>query len=108
MLDPIVLFNFLSNSFISNNRLKLLKIKQMLSNTLTLNFGGLKVIHILNSRYHPKIIGHILKNNQMNKCICIHEIIRLIIMKIKMKMKNRSHSYEVNRPRPRNRHKYSE
>ena len=55
MLDPIVLFNFLRNSFISNNRLKLLEIKQMLSNTVRLNF------HILNSRYHPKLIGHILK-----------------------------------------------
>ena len=44
----------------------------------------------------------------MKKCICIHEIIRLIVMEIKMKMKNRSHSYEVNRCRPRNRHKYSE
>ena len=30
---------------------------------------------------------HILKNKQKDKCVCIHEIIRLIIMKMKMKMK---------------------
>ena len=32
-------------------------------------------------------MGHILKNNQKNKYVCIREIIRLIIMKMKMKMK---------------------
>ena len=34
----------------------------MLINTLRLNFYYLKVIHILHPHYHPKIIGHILKN----------------------------------------------
>ena len=34
----------------------------------------LKIIHILHSRYHPKIIGHILKNKHKNKCDCIHTI----------------------------------
>ena len=48
----------------------------MLSNTLRLNF--------------PKTIGHILKNNQNIKCVCVHEIIRLIIIKMKMKMNDRS------------------
>ena len=62
----------------------------MLSNTLRLNFCYLKIIHIL----HPKIIGNILKNKQ-NKCVCIHEIIRQIIMKMKMKMKNTSHRYDI-------------
>ena len=79
----------------------------MLSSTLRLNFCYLKIIHILHPRYHPKIIGHILKNKQKNKCVCIHEIIRLIIMKMKMKMKNRSHRYDINRPRSRHGHKYS-
>ena len=36
------------------------KIKQMLSNTLSLNFCYLKIIRILHPRYHPKIIGDIL------------------------------------------------
>ena len=39
------------------------------------NFCYLKIIHIL------------------NKCVCIYEIIRLIVMK--MKMKNRSHRYGI-------------
>ena len=35
---------------------------------------------------------------QKKKCVCIHEIIRLIIMKVKMKMKNRSYVYDIGRP----------
>ena len=68
----------------------------MLSNTLRLNFFYLKIIHILHPRYHP-ITAHILKNRLMNKCVCFHEIIRLVIMKMEMKMKNRSHRYDINR-----------
>ena len=30
---------------------------------------------------------HILKNKTKNKWVCIHEILRLIIMKMKMKIK---------------------
>ena len=41
------------------------------------------------------------------KYICIHELTRLIIMKMKMKMKNRSHRYDINRPKSRRGHKYS-
>ena len=70
----------------------------MLSNTLRLNFCYLKFIHILHPRYHPKAIGHILKNKHNNKYVCIHEIIRSIIMKMKMKMENRSHRYDINGP----------
>ena len=53
------------------------------------------------------MIGHILKHKQNNKYVCIHEIIRLIIMKMKMKIKNGSHRYDINRPRSRHEHKYS-
>ena len=77
------------------------KIKQMLSNTLRLNFYYLKIIHILHPRYHPKTIGHILRNKQTYKWVCIHEITRLIIMKMEMKMTKRSHRYDINRPRSR-------
>ena len=86
------------------------KMKQMLSNILRLNFSYLKIIHIFHSRYHPKIIGHILKNKQKSKRLLIlthlmitHEITQLIIMK----MKNRSHRYEINRSRSRHGHKYN-
>ena len=50
--------------FISNARLKLAKIQQKLSNTLRLNFCYLKIICFLHPRYHPKVIGDILKNVQ--------------------------------------------
>ena len=69
----------------------------MLSNTLRLNFYYLE-IQVIHSRYHPKKLGHILKNKQKNKCVCIHEIVRLIIMKMKVKMKSRSHRYDMNKP----------
>ena len=78
----------------------------MLSNTLGLNFCYLQITHILRSRYHLIIMGHILKNKQKNKCVCFHEIIRLIIMKMEMKMKNKSHRYDINRSRSRHGHKY--
>ena len=42
------------------------KIKLMLSNTLSLNFY-LKITHIFHPRYHPKIIGHILKGITENR-----------------------------------------
>ena len=66
----------------------------------------MKIIFTLHPHY-PKIIGYILNNKQMNKCVCIHEIIRLIIIKMKMKMKNRSHRYNMNRPKSRHGHKSS-
>ena len=79
----------------------------MLRNTLKLNFCYLKIIHILYPRYHPIIIWHILKNKQKSKCVCIHEIVRLIIIKMKINMKKRSERHNVNRPRSRHRDKYS-
>ena len=85
----------------SDTRLKLTKIKQMLSNTPRLHFCYLKIIHILHPRYHPKVIGHILKNKQKIKYDCVHEIMRLIILK------NRSQRHDINKPRSRYGHKYS-
>ena len=43
----------------------------MLSNALRLNFCCLKIIHIVHLRYHSDIIGHLLKNKQMNK-VCLY------------------------------------
>ena len=48
-----------------------------------------------------------LKNKQKNNCVCIHEIMRVIIIKMKLKMKNRSHRFDINRTRSRYGHKYS-
>ena len=41
------------------------------------------------------MIGLILKNRQNNKCVSIHKIIQLIVMKTKLKMKTRSLKYEI-------------
>ena len=88
---------YINNTFICNARLKFAKIKQILSNTLRLNFCYLKIIHILHPRYHPKLKGYTLKNKQKkSKCVCINEIMRIIVMK----MKKRSHRYA------RARHRY--
>ena len=90
---------FISNTFISNARLKLTKnqanAKQHAEAELLL-FGNYS--HSSSRHHHLKIIGQILKHKQKNKCVCIHEIIRLIIMKMKIKMKNRSHMHNINRP----------
>ena len=59
----------------------------MPSNTLRLNFGYLEIIYILYPYYHPKIIGHTLKNKQKNLYECIHDI--------KIKMENRSHRSDI-------------
>ena len=48
------------------------KNQERLSNILRLKFCNSKVIHILHSRYHPKIVVYILKNKQKNKFLCIH------------------------------------
>ena len=72
----------ISNTSISNARLKLAKNQANSNNALRLNFSYLKLIHILYQRYHPKVIGHLLKNKRKNKCDCIHKITRLIIMKM--------------------------
>ena len=68
---------------------------------MRLNFCYWQIIHVFHQRYHTKVIGHTLKINKNNKYVCIHGIIRLIMMKMEMKMKNRSHRYETNRPKPR-------
>ena len=57
---------YISNTFISNSRLKLAKNKQTLSNTLRLNFRYLIIICFPYLCYHPKIIDF-LKNVEKQK-----------------------------------------
>ena len=96
-------FIFTSNTFISNNRLKLAKNQ---ANAKQHPVALSKIIHILHSRYHSKIIRHILKNKQKNTCLCIHEIMLLIITKMKTKMRNSSHRQDINSSRSRHWQKY--
>ena len=94
---PTRFFIYISNTFISNASWNWQKIKQMLSNTLRLNFCHLKIVHIFHQLDNPKAIGH----KQGNKCVCIHKIIRLIMMNMKMKIKKRSLRYDINKRKPR-------
>ena len=79
--------------FISNTRLKLAKDQASAKQHLEVQLLLFEIIHIFHSCYHLKTMGHMLKNKQKSKCGCIHEIIRLVIMKIKVKLKNKSHIY---------------
>ena len=74
----------------------------MLSNILRLNLCYLKFIHIPHPRYHSKIIGHILKEKQKNKSVCIRTINHN-----ENEDENRSHRYGLNRSRSRHRYKCS-
>ena len=44
-------------------------------------FAYLKIISFFHPRYHPKVIGDILKNVQKYKCICFNDVIWLMTMK---------------------------
>ena len=56
-----------------------------------------EIICFIHPRYHPEIIGQILKNVR-KKDICLNEVIWLMTMEIRLKMKRRSHRYDMNRP----------
>ena len=105
---PLILHAFfVSNTFISNARLKWQKIKQKLSNTLRLNFRYLKIIRFFHPRYHPEIIEKVLKNVQKTTAsVLINGVVWLITMKMRLKVKNRSERYDINWPRPRHGHKF--
>ena len=42
------------------------------------------------SHSYPKLIRYILQKVRKNKCVCFHEIIKLITIKMKMALKKRS------------------
>ena len=94
----------MSNTFISNARLKLAKNQAEAEQDPEADLLLLENYSHLHTCYHPKIIVHILKNEKKNKYIYINEIIRLILINMNIKMKNRSHRYEINRPRSRHGH----
>ena len=90
---------FISHTFISNARLKLAKNQAKAEQQPEAEILLFENSSHTSSRHHPKIIGHVLKTKQKNMYVCIHEITRLIIMKMKIKMKNRSQRYDINRLR---------
>ena len=100
-------FFYISNTFISNARLKLPKNQANAKQHPEAEFLLFEKFSHSSSTLSPKTIGYILKNKQKKECAYVHKIIRLITMKMKMKIKNRSHRYGINRPRSRHGHKYS-
>ena len=99
---------FISNTFIRNSRLKLVKNQAKLNNTLTLNFCYSKISCLFYPRSHPKIIGDILKNIQKTSThVSLNKVTYLTPMKMKVKIKNRSHRYDINWRRPRHGPQYT-
>ena len=100
-------FCFISNTFVSNIRLKLTKnqtkvmehpeAKLLLFENYSLSTSMLS--SKTNMRYPKKCAKH--------KCACFNEIMWLIIMKIRLKMKDGSHRCDINRTRSRHGHKYT-
>ena len=82
---------FISNNFISHVSLKLSKSQ---ANAKQHPDTELLFENYSHPCYYPKI-EYILKIEQKNICVCIHEMIRLIITKMKMKMKNRSYRFDM-------------
>ena len=78
---------FISNTFISNNRLKLAKnqanAKQHPETEFLLFENYSRSLYTSSFRNN----GINSKNKPKNKCACIHEILRLILMKMMKKMK---------------------
>ena len=98
---------FISSNFISNIRLELAKNQPNAKQHPEAEFLLFENYSHSSSILSPKKIGYILKNKQKNKCICVHKIMRLIIMKMKMKIRNESHRYDINKPKSRHGHKHS-
>ena len=92
---------FVSNTSISNARLKLLNVKQQPEAELFLLENYSHFSSKLSSKINRTFCKKKKKKKQNKNCICIREIIQLAIMKMKTKKKNRSHRYDINRCRSR-------
>ena len=77
----------ISNTFRSNARLKLAKKLTNAKQHPEAEFLLFEIYSRSACMLSFKINRHILKNKQKNKSVCIHGIIRLIIMNMKIKTK---------------------
>ena len=73
----------------------------MLSSILRLISCYLKISYLLHSRYHPKIIGHVLKNKQKHKSVCY----TINHNENEDKNEKRLHRYDITRPKTTHGHK---
>ena len=92
---------FICNTFISNATLKLAKNQANAKHKPEAELLLFENYSHSSSTLSSKNNRTYSKKKQKNKCLCIHEIIWFVVMKMRMKTKNRSHRYDINRPRPR-------
>ena len=92
---------FISKTFISNTRLKLVKKQAKAKQRPETDFLPFENYLLFSSLLSSKIIGNILKNLQKNMYVCLNEVISLMTMEMKLKMKSESHRYGINRPKSR-------
>ena len=89
---------FISNTFISNVKLKLAKNQANAKHHCQLNFCCYSqssfILSSKNNRTHSK-------KKKKNMYVCIHETIYLIMVKMLMKMKNWWHRHDINSLRSR-------
>ena len=64
----------ISNTSISNARLKLPRNQAKAKQDPEAELCYFKIIHVFHQRYHAKIIEHIIKDKQKNKCVDMRTI----------------------------------
>ena len=83
----IICFLFYKQNFYNQPQAEIdKKTKQMLSNTLRMNFYFLNIILILHQRYHSKNDRTYSKKISKITSVCVDDITQLIIMEMKMKI----------------------
>ena len=92
---------FISNTFISNARLKLAKNQAKAKQHPEAELSLFKNDSLFSTRLSSKNNRRYSKKCTKSKCVCFNEVIWLLTMKIGLKVKNRSYRYDINRPRPR-------
>ena len=93
--------SFISNTFISNARVKLAK------NQANAKQKPEAELELFENFSHSSSMLSSKNKRTYFKNVSVHEIIQLIIMKTKMEKKNISHRYNINRPRSRHGYKFS-
>ena len=98
---------FISNIFITNIRLKLVKNQGKAKEHPEAELLLLENYLLTSSSSSSKNDRSYSKKITRNKYVYLNEVIWLMTMKKMLKMKKRSHRYDINRTRPTNGHKYT-
>ena len=93
-------FFFINNIFISNTRLKLVKIRPKAKQHAEAELWLLENYGVPSSTLSSKDSRSYSKKCAKSKYVYLNEVIWLMTMKIRLNMKNRSSTYDINR------HKY--